>query len=96
MSEFAIGVGRSSRGAVGAALRILMSRHGIGVEDAFELLVRAARRSRLDVRDVAVGVMHADRRRGGGRPRTCQLDRPARGLPRRAAHCTSPLSAQLR
>jgi hypothetical protein len=51
---------RSSQGALGAALRILMRRHGVAVEDAFELLVRAARRSDRELRDVALQVVQAE------------------------------------
>ena len=68
--------GRSSRGAVGAALGVLMVRHGIGVDDAFELLVRVARRSALELRDVAVGVVRASERADRRGPRGCRLDRP--------------------
>jgi len=76
---------------VGAALRILMNRHGIGVEDAFELLVRAARRSRVELPDVAVGVVRAGRRTDHGGPRSGRPDR-ARPTPgRRTGRCPSRL-----
>lgn len=65
--------GRSSSGAVGRALRVLMIRYGVGVDDAFELLVRGARRAHLDLKDVATGIVHAEQRRPGGGPRSCTL-----------------------
>ena len=77
MSEVAIiaGAERASHGAVGAALRILMVRHGVGVDDAFEMLVRASRRSRLALRDVAAGIVRASPGDRSG-PRAWRLDRP--------------------
>jgi len=70
--------GRSSCGAVGAALGVLMARHGIGVHDAFELLVRAARRSGLELRDVAVGIVRASERSDRRGPRGCASTGPCR------------------
>ena len=64
--------GRSSSGAVGSALHVLMARYGIGVQDAFELLLRGARRAGLDLRDMATGIVRADQRadaRSGPRTR---------------------------
>jgi hypothetical protein len=82
-------VDRTSRGAVGAALRILMRRHGVGVEDAFELLVRAARRSDSDLRQVATQVVQAEQA-ARFPARRCRLQRAfSRSAPRSVAYCNA-------
>jgi len=82
------GGGRSSSGAVGKALRILMLRYDVGVEDAFELLVRGARRAGVDLRDLAVGIVQAGRRGRGATGRGCRRERalPSGRPVRRGAH----------
>jgi len=87
---FGRGSGRSSSGAVGRALRVLMIRYDVGVEDAFELLVRGARRAGVDLRDLAVGIVHASRRSRGTAPRSCRLDRALAGG-RPASRTSRPL-----
>ena len=83
--------GRSSSGAVGSALRILMIRYDVGVEDAFELLVRGARRAGVDLRDLAVGIVRAGHRGRAATLRNCRLERalPSGRRAGRAGHPTT-------
>lgn len=81
MSGETVGAQRSSSGAVGGALRILMGRYDVAVEDAFELLVRGARRAGLDLRDLATGIVQASVRNRGANSYGRWRHQPHRSLP---------------